>query len=623
MLDCAVTIKRMENETQPRVRFASYFFLLLTVSVSTLLLAARIHDTFDPSDDPVLAHAAERVFHGERPHVDFHDVYTGGLSYVGAASFKMFGTTMLAPRIMLLLFFVPFVSAIWYIASRMLGPAAASMVTLLAVAWSVPQYPCPIASWYMLYFAIFTTAALVCYVETRHRRWIFAAGVFAGIAILFKVTGLYAMAGGMLFFLFEEQSDQAADGKGRLSAFSVVVTGLLLLFCGALVFLVRTHPDSAYYYHFVLPGAVLSALLIYREWQSRHLPSVERAWAIVGRLLPFLAGVCIPIAAYLAPYMAAGQVGFWFHDVFIAPFARLHSDYWPPLGPIAVILSLPLFALLAVDAGLRSPRNRRIAIAGSCLVCAAAIYLSLRHPYFAGLTWFSVAASIPFLSVVAVGLLMRTGSRGKRASRFLLLVAMTAMCSLNQYPFARPIYFCYVAPLLILAMAALVALQPHLGPYIVAPVAVFFLVFSVAVLMPNQIYSKGLTLHADVQKAFSIPRAGGIHGSIDVVERYERVCHEIASHGGSSPIYAGPDASGLYFLTGRKNPTPILFNFLAGDDARPDRILADIDRAQVGVVVINHAIHIPSEPMPAELQTALRSRFPQSKIIDNFEIRWR
>ena len=102
----------MDKGTQPRAKSATCFFLLLTVSVSTLLLAARIRAAFDPADDPVLAHAAERVLHGQRPHVDFHDVYSGGLSYLGAASFKMFGTTLLAPRIMLLLFFVPAVAAI-------------------------------------------------------------------------------------------------------------------------------------------------------------------------------------------------------------------------------------------------------------------------------------------------------------------------------------------------------------------------------------------------------------------------------------------------------------------------------------------------------------------------------
>jgi hypothetical protein len=613
----------MYKNTQSRSRFVPYVFLLLTVSVSTLLLAARIRAAFDPADDPVEAHAAERVLHGERQHVDFHDVYTGGLSYLDAASFKMFGTNLLAPRIMLLLFFTPAVAAIWYIAFMMLGPPAAFVVTLLAAVWSVPLYPSPIASWYMLFFAIFTTAALFCYVETHHRRWIFAAGVFAGIAILFKVTGLYTVAGGMLFLLFDEQSNQAADGKARVSAFSVVVTALLLLFCCVLGLLVRGHPGSAEYYHFVLPGAVLSGLLIYREWQSRHSPSVGRVRALAGRMLPFLAGLFIPVAAFLAPYIAAGQVRLLIQDVFVAPLARVHSAYWAPINPSAVLLSLPVFGLVALDARLRGQKDRQIAMAISCLGCVAAIYLSLRFPYFAGLTWLSAAASIPLLSVVAVVLLTRTRSGDKRTSRLLLLVAMIAICSLNQYPFSAPIYFCYVAPLLILAMAALVVIRPHPGPHIVAPVAVFFLVFAVAVLMPNQIYSKGLTLHPDVQKAFSIPRASGVRGSIDVVERYERVCDEIAAHGGSVSIYAGPDSSGLYFLADRKNPTPILFDFLAGEDDRPDRILANVDRARVSVVVINHAIHIPSDPMSPELLAALRSRFPQSKTIDNFEIRWK
>jgi hypothetical protein len=613
----------MDDRLQPQTKFASYVLLLLTVSVSTLLLAARIHDAFDPADDPVLAHAAERVLHGQRPHVDFHDVYTGGLSYVGAASFKMFGTNMMAPRITLLLFFVPAMAAIWYIASRMLSPTAASLITLLAAAWSVPQYPCPTASWYMLYFAIFATAALFGYLESRNRRWIFAAGVFAGLAILFKVTGIYAVAGGMLFLLFDEQSDLPAEGKGFLSAFTVVVAGLLFLFCGILVFLVRNNSVSGEYYHFVLPGVVLSALLIYREWQTRHSPSLGRAGALARRLLPFLAGACLPIAVYLAPYVAAGQVGLWFRDAFIAPLARVHSAFWPALAPIAGLFSLPIFALMAVDAWLGSERMRQIAMAGSCFGCAAAIYLSLRFPFFAGLTWFSAAGSIPLLSIVAVVLLLWTSPRDQSASRFLLLVAMTAMCSLNQFPFSRPIYFCYVAPLLILSMAALVAIGKHPGPSLMAPVAAFFLVFAVAVLMPNQIYSRGLTLHPDAQKAFSIPRAGGVRGTAGVVDVYERVCAEIAAHDVSGSIYAGPDAAGLYFLTGRKNATPILFEFLAGDDDRTDRILADIDRSRVDVVVINHAMHISSDPMPAEQLSVIRTLFPESKIIGNFEVRWR
>jgi hypothetical protein len=76
----------------------------------------------------VLAHEAERVFHGQHPHIDCHDVYTAALSYLDADSFRFFGVNMLAPRLMLLIFFVPFVMSIWYIASVTLSPVAASLV---------------------------------------------------------------------------------------------------------------------------------------------------------------------------------------------------------------------------------------------------------------------------------------------------------------------------------------------------------------------------------------------------------------------------------------------------------------------------------------------------------------
>lgn len=608
---------------QSRTKLASCIFLLLTVCASTWLLAARIHQGFDPADDPVLAHAAERVLHGEQPHVDFHDVYTGGLSYLDAAAFPLFGTTLLAPRIMLLIFFVPAVAALWYIASTLLRPAAASLVTLVAVVWSVPQYPSPIGSWYNLYFAVFATAALCRYLETCNRRWIFLAGISGGLSILFKITGIYLVAAGVLFLLFEGQSEQPVERKRRLSAFSMVVIAALLLFCAALIVLIRSHPGVPEYYQFVLPGVALAALLIGREWQCRSIPSGERIAAMARHLLLFLAGVCVPVAAFLVPYLAARRLGPLFQDVFVAPFARIHSTFSPPIGPIGALASLILFELIAVDATLRKQSSRRIAFAVSCLGCALAFYLSLRYGNFLRWTWVSAAASIPLLCVVAVVSIWQTTSGSKSTSRLFLLVAMTAMCSLVQFPFSGGIYFSYVAPLLVLALAALTAIRPHSGPSVLAPVALFFLFFAVFALMPNQIYSKGLTLQPDVLKPFAIPRAGGILGGTEMVDRYERVCAEIAVHTKSAYIYTGPDSAGLYFLAGRENATPIIWDFLAGDDNRPERVLGEIERAGVNVAVISHSTYNPSGPLPPQLLNELRQQFPNSKMIDNFEVRWR
>ena len=80
----------------------------------------------------------------------------------------------------------------------------AGAVTLLAVAWSIPNYSAAMPSWYNLFFATFGLAALLRYIETQKRRWLLAAGLCGGISCLFKISGLYFVAGALLFLLFRE-----------------------------------------------------------------------------------------------------------------------------------------------------------------------------------------------------------------------------------------------------------------------------------------------------------------------------------------------------------------------------------------------------------------------------------
>ena len=107
------------------------------------LLAARLHYGFLPEDDASHAELGTRALAGELPNVDFYDNYTGGLSYLNALAFRWFGLRLISPRIMLLIFFVPFVPTVWYLARRVTSPLNAVLVTLLAVVWSVPVYPMP------------------------------------------------------------------------------------------------------------------------------------------------------------------------------------------------------------------------------------------------------------------------------------------------------------------------------------------------------------------------------------------------------------------------------------------------------------------------------------------------
>jgi len=72
------------------------------------------------------------------PHRDFDDPYTGGLAYIDAAIFKLFGINLLWLRLFLFACFLAWVPAVYALASEFLTPWPAAGVTLVAVAWSVP-----------------------------------------------------------------------------------------------------------------------------------------------------------------------------------------------------------------------------------------------------------------------------------------------------------------------------------------------------------------------------------------------------------------------------------------------------------------------------------------------------
>ena len=103
-------------------------FLIVWVAAIALLIA-RLHYGFLPEDDPALSYLGERTLQGGLPNVDFYDNYTGGLSFLSALAIRLFGARLISGRIMLLLFFVPWVLAIWYLASRITSWISALLVT--------------------------------------------------------------------------------------------------------------------------------------------------------------------------------------------------------------------------------------------------------------------------------------------------------------------------------------------------------------------------------------------------------------------------------------------------------------------------------------------------------------
>src|SRR5260370_6968883 len=127
---------------------ARILVLCLVSVIAGTYVGVRVNQSWIAVDDGILAQSALRVLQGQLPHSDFVEIYTGGLSFIHAAAFRVFGVNLLALRICVFLFFLTWVPAVYYVALRFTPPLTAAMVALLAIAWTFPNYMSPIPSWY-------------------------------------------------------------------------------------------------------------------------------------------------------------------------------------------------------------------------------------------------------------------------------------------------------------------------------------------------------------------------------------------------------------------------------------------------------------------------------------------
>src|SRR5262249_4692573 len=155
-----------------------------------------------PHDEGMIGVNAERVLRGELPHRDFDESYTGGLTAAHAAAFRLLGERLVAPRLLLFAFFLAFTAALYAIAARTPAPAGAALATLVAVAWSFPNYLASMPSWYVLALAVLGVLALLRERDTGRLGWLFVAGLSAGASVLVLVVGLYTVAAALLYLAF-------------------------------------------------------------------------------------------------------------------------------------------------------------------------------------------------------------------------------------------------------------------------------------------------------------------------------------------------------------------------------------------------------------------------------------
>ena len=234
-------------------------------------------------------------------------------------------------RICAFLFLLAWIPAVYYIALRFTSALAAGLVTLVAVAWSFPNYPAAMPSWHNLFFVTFGAAALLRYLEVRRARWLFVAGLCGGVSILIKVIGAFYIAGVLLFLAFLEQGDEQNDeqtdhesaetGKSAIP-YRVFSTSALLLFLATVGYVFHARLGLGELYHFVLPAAVLVALILLGERNAREAAAGERFSGLLKLVIPFVCGVLSPVIAFLVPYARSGAVGQCFSRATSSAIAR-------------------------------------------------------------------------------------------------------------------------------------------------------------------------------------------------------------------------------------------------------------------------------------------------------------
>jgi hypothetical protein len=595
--------------------------------ISAAYMTLQLRRGWVPHDDGAIGQMAERVLNGEIPHRDFDELYTGGLSFLNAIAFRLLGINLVSMRLVLYVFFLAWVPAIYYCASRLVSPMAAGAVTVLSVAWSVPNYASPVPSWYNLFFAVFGTAALLRFLDAGSRRWLFVAGLCGGLSFLAKLSGVYFIAATALFLVFHEQySCDSNKAPGR----SWPYTALVYALAGAVVatiFTICTAFRAEGLLLFALPGWTIAAALVWRETKVRPTASARRLSRLLHLLSPFVAGVCVPTTLFLLPYLLSGSLNDFIRGVFILPALRLQSASFPLISALAVLICAGQFLIFSTVLFLRW-RGRNVL--GSLFAVTLAILLWRTSSNIVAYRWCWISAYtlIPIVVVTgAITLMLRSSSSpgvdSKRQQQVLLVLAVIAYCGLVQLPFPAPIYFCYVTPLLALALCALVSLFDHPPRLALGAVLCFYVCFAVFRMTPSFIYHMNSQPIQDQQTAWlDLPRVGGlrVHGLYP--PEYTRLVSLIREHAQGAYLYAGPDCPEVYFLTGLRNPTRTLFEFFDRTENRTERVLDALERHGVGVVALFSRPEF-SGPIPADLAAELTRRYPNAARVGRFEVRWR
>ena len=605
------------------------FSLPLFLLVSAVYCGIILREAWIPQDEGVLAQTAERTLDGQFPHRDFDEPYSGGLTWLNASAFRIWGIRLVSMRIPLLCFYLLFLAALYVLARRWLTPAYAGLFGLTCLGWGLPAYFAALPSWYLSFFAGYGTFFLMKHAESGQKRWLFAAGIIGGISMCFKILGIYFVMAGVVFLMYREcilaRSEPGTINSPPHHFLTLVLKSLIaVLIFSCLTAVLWKRLGLKEFIHFLLPGALLMAVPAALDFSPRNKASGARLPRLLSLELSFLGGVAVPLTLFVLAFWKAHALSALWTGLFILPQRRYAFAFYA-LPPAWTTLTVLPIAILFWRCSLRRPD---IPVWHEALLSAAMLFFALggMKPQIYHAVWFTLRPLVPLLAIV--GTLWLTDSKvATRLSelqrqRLSLVLTVMAFVSLIQFPDSFGGYFFYTAPFV--ALAGMAMFQScakrlrNLGTSVMLAYGVFGFLW-VARGEP------GLAGELYVPRMISetlLPERADLKIGKREYWMYETLVREIqVRSAGADYIYAGPDCPEVYFLSGKKNPTRIFYEFFVPEHETTEIILKAIHDGNVKVVVLNARPGF-SRRVSKELYLAIAQRFPNHDDIDKFRLFW-
>jgi hypothetical protein len=454
-------------------------------------------------------------------------------------------------------------------------------------------------------------------------RWVWLAGVCAGLSISAKIVGVFFAVGAAAFFFFYEQTrserDPAATGGRGYSALVFLFSSGLVL---ALIYLVSSGGGATQVFRFVVPMGALVSVLVVEEWRRLRSKSGLRSRyrSVLRPAVSFLVGMAIPLLILSLPYILSSSVADLLEGVLIRPARRLDYAVQAPPPMLSVIPTLAVAGVLSLGLRLR-PSHRWIhplvlLSIGAALLVAARFSLGTY-----AFVWFS-AYNLPPLVVVAGCIWVAvTTAPNRERRRIFALLSITAGVGFVEFPYAFSMYFLYSAALVFLTLVAL-AWQigaGRLGKVTIGIPVLFYFAFGALLMNLHPPAGAGPAIADHRWAELALPRASLRSSPADSLV-YGKLVGIIRAHSDRKLGYAGPDAPEVYFLAESSGSARSLFDFLQREDGSlldDPGFLSGFD-----LIVLNHKPQF-STKLPPEILERLASQFPQSESAGHFEVRWR